>query len=99
MTSVDSVRPILRAEMSKLRIPNPNDKVYKDECMFSFDSPFSNSGLYVNMNTYHGVGQNYLKLDMERTKCKIYLHEKWVQIPKEEESNSEEAAPTKLAIG
>lgn len=27
--------------LNKIKIPGPNDKVYKDECLFSFDNPVS----------------------------------------------------------
>lgn len=33
---------LLNQHLSKIRVPGPNDKVYKDECMFSFDNPVSN---------------------------------------------------------
>lgn len=84
--------------MSRLRVPGPNDKVFKDECVYSFDSPFSDSGLYVNMSTYQGVGANHLKRDSQKTGSKLYLHEKWTQVPKPK-SEASEVAPTKLAIG
>lgn len=98
MTStLESVRPILRAEISKLRVPAPSDKVFKDECVYSFDSPFSDSGLYVNMATYQGVGALHLKRDTQKTGSKLYLHQKWHQVPKPK--SDEGAAPSKLAIG
>jgi ubiquitin carboxyl-terminal hydrolase 5/13 len=36
-SSISTLLPIIRAEFSKLRIPHSSDKVYKDECMVSFD--------------------------------------------------------------
>lgn len=30
---------ILQPHLSKLRVPKGGDKVYKDECIYSFDSP------------------------------------------------------------
>ena len=98
MSNVGSLLPIIRGEMSKLRIPHGSDKVYKDECMFSFDSPFSDNGLYVNMITFHGYGKDYLMHDIKSSGCKIYLHELWQQVEKKEEKE-QEAKPTKLAIG
>lgn len=84
--------------MSKLRIPHATDKVYKDECMFSFDSPFSDGGLYVNLVTYKGYGKDYVVKDI-RSGGKLYLHEKWQQVEKVKEKVGNEAEPTKLAIG
>lgn len=41
----------VRAHMKSVRIPGFHDKVYKDECMFSYDDPESPGGLYVNLAT------------------------------------------------
>lgn len=35
----------LRQHLKQIRVPNQNDKVYKDECVFSFDNPVSTLGL------------------------------------------------------
>jgi ubiquitin carboxyl-terminal hydrolase 5/13 len=101
MAGVAALLPIIRGEMSKLKIPHVSDKVYKDECMFSFDSPFSDEGLYVNMITLRGYGKAYVGHDIKATGCKLYLHELWQQVPKEKATGGEakEAQPTKLAIG
>lgn len=29
----------LKANLSKIRVPGPGDRVFKDECVLSFDSP------------------------------------------------------------
>lgn len=103
MSQVAAILPILRGEMSKMRCPSRDTRVYKDECVYSFDSSFSDGGLYVNTLTFQGIGQRYLDIDSIKTGCKIYLHELWRQIPKASppvvESKEEEKAPTKLAIG
>ena len=90
---------IIRSEFSKLKIPHSSEKVYKDECVFSFDSPFSDTGLYVNLVTLQGVGQKYLNLDEFRTGSKLYLHLKWTQVPVENESKMDSKVPSKMAIG
>lgn len=33
---------LLTPHLSKIRIPTANDKLYKDECVFSFDNPVNN---------------------------------------------------------
>jgi ubiquitin carboxyl-terminal hydrolase 5/13 len=99
MSNVASLLPIIRGEISKLRIPQAADKVYKDECVLSFDSPFSDTGLYVNMATWRGYGRDYLDLDIKSTGCKLYLHEVWHQIEKKPEEGAPQSAPVKLAIG
>merc|ERR1719223_56811 len=94
----------LRSELNKgnLKIPDAtHDKVYKDECMYSFDSPFSDTGLYVNLNTFQGVGAKYLLIDAKKSRSKLYLNQKWSQVLKEDETKDKEDAtePSKLAIG
>lgn len=32
---------LLQPHLSKIRIPGPSDRIYKDECVFSFDTPVS----------------------------------------------------------
>ena len=93
----------VRAEMGKMRMPSANDKVYKDECVLSFDSPFTDTGLYVNLVTYQGFGKDYLEADI-RKGGRVYLHEKWTQIPKKNnvsdtDAKKDDVPPTKLAIG
>ena len=41
----------VRSAMHALRPAGHYDKVHKDECMFSFDSPESPGGLYVNLTS------------------------------------------------
>jgi len=95
------VLAVIRGEFSKVRIPSSHDKCYKDECTVSFDSPFSDSGLYVNMSSLHGYGANYWRADAQKTGNKLYLHELWTQTvkPKPADDQGNDIAPTKLAIG
>ena len=53
MEALDAVR----AHMRGLRPPGHHEKVFKDECMFSFSSPESPGGLYINLKTFqvHGI--------------------------------------------
>ena len=67
--------------------------------MFSFDTPLSPGGLYVNLHSFHGVGRDYLELDHERTKNVLYLHQRWTKVPKPVPDDAPPADPTKLAIG
>ena len=106
--SLSHVLPVIRGEFSKLRVPQVHDKVYNDECMFSFDSPFTDTGLYVNMSTFLGYGVDHYLADSARTGCKLYVHLKWTQVPivpaNAAAATSSEGAtaaedPTKLAIG
>ncbi|CAL1541737.1 unnamed protein product [Lymnaea stagnalis] len=88
-------------ELSKriVKIPNTNEKVYKDECAFSFDNPESPDGLYICMNSFLGVGKRYLLQFFEKTGNGVFLQIRRFrkEIPKDETSTADK--PTKLAIG
>lgn len=79
MVSEDVLNRI-RTVMMTVRQPGNYDKVYKDECMFTFDTPASPSGLYINLNTHQAFGEEYLKQDFDKTGNALYLHEKWNKV-------------------
>ena len=104
MLSVADVLSTIRGQFSKLKVPGPHDKVYNDECMHSFDSPFTDTGLYVNMSTFLGYGVDYFLADSNRTGMRLYVHLKWTQVPvvapvSEGASSAPVEDPSKLAIG
>ena len=45
--------------------------------MFSFDSPLSPGGLFLNLATWQAFSERYLPLDAERSGGKLYLWQKW----------------------
>ncbi|KXZ42745.1 hypothetical protein GPECTOR_121g446 [Gonium pectorale] len=71
----------VRQYMRAVRMPSYHDKVYKDECMFSYDSPESPGGLYVNLATFQGFGEEYVGLDVQRSGGGLYLHLKHKRVP------------------
>ncbi|CAD7697819.1 unnamed protein product [Ostreobium quekettii] len=98
--SVEEGLDLVRKHMSTVRTASHYDKVYKDECMFSFDTPFSPGGLYINLNTFQGFGEEYVALDHERTQNALYLHEKWHKVPLVGEAQEKlTTKPDRLAIG
>lgn len=90
----------LLSHVSKVRIPTNGDRIYKDECVYSFDTPESDTGLYVCLNTFLGLGLKHIERHYHRTGSAIYLHikriKKEILQPKNESENKK---PTKLAIG
>lgn len=80
-------------------MPTPHSHVYKDECVYSFDTPYYETGLYLNLLTMQGVGERFLVADSQRTGCKLYLHQKWLKVRKQEAKEESDAQPNKLAIG
>ena len=75
---LDAVRSAMRA--SPPRAPGPRDRVYKDECAFSFDTPLSPGGLFVNLGSWQAFGAEYVELDRQRSGCRLYLHEQWTRV-------------------
>jgi len=96
----------LEAGLPKIQIPGRNDSVYKDECMYSFDSPVRNimkygmllklwckvlslliisfiiscwlqeteTGLYVCLSTFWGLGREHVEKYARRMGNNIFLH-------------------------
>jgi ubiquitin carboxyl-terminal hydrolase 5/13 len=106
-----AVLAAIRAGMGSVRAPGSHDKVYKDECLYSFDTPFSPDGLYVNLKTWGGVGKDFLGFDSGKTGSTLYVHLKYTKVPvaEEDEAGKEAkasaeaeaaaAGPTVLGIG
>uniref|UniRef100_A0A8C4P1H0 Ubiquitin carboxyl-terminal hydrolase n=1 Tax=Dicentrarchus labrax TaxID=13489 RepID=A0A8C4P1H0_DICLA len=53
--------------MPTIRVPRTGDRVFKSECAFSFDSPESEGGLYVCMNTFLGFGREHVERHYRKT--------------------------------
>lgn len=71
---LDIIRAALKG--SSIREPRSSDRVYKDECMFSYDTALSSGGLYLNLKTWQSFGEQFVGLDQAKTGSKLYLHEK-----------------------
>lgn len=102
--NIQQLNQNLQSNISNYKIPTIYDKIYKDECIYSYDSPYSDDGLYVNLVSFHGIGKDYLHYDIYKTNQTIYLHIKFNQIKKTINNNNnleqqQQPQPTKLAIG
>ena len=53
----------VRASFDHIKCPTEYDAVLKDQCVFSFDTPFSAGGLFVNLSTWQGFGEHFLAHD------------------------------------
>jgi hypothetical protein len=42
----------VRAHMRSVKSPSPHEKVYKEECMFSYDTPESPGGIFINLQSF-----------------------------------------------
>ena len=98
MSVTEADMDAVRAAMRGIRAAGAYDQVYNDECVLSFDTPFSPGGLYVSLANYRGFGKEYVAVDLARGSGKgLYVHLKWTKVEKEKPTDA--AAPTKMAIG
>lgn len=74
----------------ELKVPSSDASIFKDECMFGFDTPESEHGLFLNLRTLYSVGREWLEMDAAKTGAKFYLHQKWVKVPKESADSATE---------
>jgi ubiquitin carboxyl-terminal hydrolase 5/13 len=67
---------------------------------FCYYSPYSPTGLYVNLVTFQGFGQEHVQSDVARSGGRLYLHLQYEQIPKAQPDASAagEAVPKHLGI-
>ncbi|XP_057474093.1 ubiquitin carboxyl-terminal hydrolase 14-like isoform X2 [Actinidia eriantha] len=88
---------LLRANLSRVRIPEPTNRIYKQECCISFDSPKSEGGLFIDMNTFLAFGKDCVGWNFEKTGNPVYLHIR--QTKKAVFEDRPLKKPTLLAIG
>ncbi|CAK4095482.1 unnamed protein product [Aphanomyces euteiches] len=62
-----------------VKIANERSVVYKEECVLSFDTPFTETGIYTNLSTFESFGEPYVHADSVKTNQKVYLHQKFVR--------------------
>uniref|UniRef100_A0A2N9EYP6 Ubiquitin carboxyl-terminal hydrolase n=1 Tax=Fagus sylvatica TaxID=28930 RepID=A0A2N9EYP6_FAGSY len=88
---------LLRSNLSRVRIPEPTNRIYKQECCLSFDTPRSEGGLFIDMNTFLAFGKDCVAWNYEKTGNPVYLHIK--QTKKVVAEDRPLKKPTLLAIG
>lgn len=93
----------LEAFVAGLQPPSQKDKVYKEECVYSFVTPEHEGGLYINLATFQAIGRNFIQLDRQKTGCKVYLLQKFRRYKKIRKEGLQavdaDNRPKKLAIG
>ncbi|KAJ8599608.1 hypothetical protein CTAYLR_004676 [Chrysophaeum taylorii] len=91
----------IRSAMGGLRQATAHDHVVNDECAYSFDSPYSEGGLFVNLRTFRGVGRAWVETDAKAQGggVVVYAHHKWRRVPKKITKSSEEEEKTRLGVG
>ncbi|KAI4321896.1 hypothetical protein MLD38_035223 [Melastoma candidum] len=88
---------LLRSNLSRVRIPEPTNRIYKHECCVSFDTPRSEGGLFIDLTTFLAFGKEFVQWNYEKTGNPVYLHIKDTKklVPEDRPTKK----PTLLAIG
>lgn len=81
-----------------IKIVTSNDKVHKDECICSFDTPESEGGIYICMKTFEAVSNEFIEYYFARYGHAVFLHHKRLRY-KLNKPECSESKPKRLAIG
>lgn len=92
---------ILQQHLKSIRIPSQNDKVYKDECVYSFDNPELDTGLYVSLKSFLGLGKDHVERHYQKTGEAVYLHlrRERREVSSPPQGDGPDKKITRLAIG
>ncbi|XP_050315105.1 ubiquitin carboxyl-terminal hydrolase 5 isoform X2 [Anthonomus grandis grandis] len=85
----------LQPHLKTIKVPTGTDKVYKDECVYSFDNPETDTGLYVSLTSFLGLGREHVERHHQKTGEAVYLHLR----RERHEGDGPEKKITRLAIG
>lgn len=88
----------LSKHFAHIGIVGPSDKIFKDECVCSFDTPESDDGLYICMKNFESVGSDFLDYHFNKHGFTVYLHHKRLKF-KVTKPESSDTKPKRLAIG
>ncbi|XP_053658453.1 ubiquitin carboxyl-terminal hydrolase 5 [Anopheles marshallii] len=96
---------VLRKYLDQVKVPCASDNVFKEECVYSFDNPEYNTGLYVSLTSFLGFGVNHVRDYADRTGNRVFLHLRRERIEDTEPAgevpgtDGPEKKITRLAIG
>eukprot|EP00123_Amoebidium_parasiticum_P018329 comp24172_c0_seq1/m.44156 comp24172_c0_seq1/g.44156 ORF comp24172_c0_seq1/g.44156 comp24172_c0_seq1/m.44156 type:complete len:877 (-) comp24172_c0_seq1:625-3255(-) len=89
---------LLQPYLGQIKVPTPGDRIYRDECLFTFDTPETEGGLYVCLQTFRGMGRRVLNEYHATTGQTIFLNIRRKKIPLEPEPEQENA-PKVIVVG
>jgi len=83
-----------------IHVPGPFDKVYKDQCCFTYYTPESDGGLYICLHTFLAFSRKFIPLYHEVTGLTTFLHTKKTKVPIiRTDASPENKKPKRLGIG
>ncbi|KAJ8680108.1 hypothetical protein QAD02_015895 [Eretmocerus hayati] len=91
----------LKNRLSQIKVPRSNDRIYKDECVLSFDNPETPTGLYVSLTTFLSFGVDHVLNYFQKSGNAVFLHIKRTkhEIPADQREDGPDKKVTRLAIG
>jgi len=92
------MKEVLTPHLNSISIPTNRDKIYKEECVFSFHDQESEGGILVDMRSFLCFSPKFSLLNFNRTKHPLYLNIRKKRFLDESEQ-SEIGKITKLGIG
>ena len=99
----DRLLSTLSSLITHARIPKVSDFVHKDQCFYSFDTPESPLGIFVNLFTFFSYGYNFVKLYYERTGYRLYLNIRSTRTENKDTTlidfSGDTIKPTKMGLG
>ncbi len=70
---MSDLKSLIEAYSGQCQLATHSTKVYKDECVFSYATPFSPDGLLVSLARFIGLSQQFLPLYFSKTQSHLYL--------------------------
>jgi len=83
-----------------IQVPGPLDKVYKDQCCFTYYTPESDGGLYICLHTFIAFSRKFVQFYHEVTGLTVFLHTKKTKVPIiRTDASPDNKRPKRLGIG
>jgi ubiquitin carboxyl-terminal hydrolase 5/13 len=99
------LKQLIEKYSHEARVARATDKVYKDECVYSYETAESPNGLFVCLKTFVSVSKSNLPVHFAKSKSHLYLHIRahrralLTAADQNEDQEPEKKRPTKLGIG
>ena len=82
-----------------VRIATKTDRVHKDQCFYSFDTPKSPDGLYVSLFSFFSYGREFVVDYFKKSGKRLFLNVKCETIVEKTSESESKEKPTKFGIG
>lgn len=82
------------ASSSKISLPTLSDHVYKDDCMFSFDTPFDEGGIDICMTCFQALSRG--KYNYTKRHSRLFKHDLFLNYRKTPKAIKPDEQPQKM---